>query len=109
MTVSFYNSNMPYYAPNFRSEKIEAGVLTKPIETVQKPIETVVDAFVATPNEDEKKKKMRKKAIAAGSAVLVLGAMTMILNPRGSGKFLNKLKSLQSKLDIKLQNSKNSF
>ena len=56
---SLHNSNK-YLHPAFTSEKVEAGILTKPIETVQKTIETGVDTFVGQEN-DQKKKKTRTR------------------------------------------------
>ena len=110
MSISYYNYNNTYLSPNFRADGVAPnGVLTKPIEKVQKTIETGVDTLVAKPNEDEKKKKIRKRAIATGSIVLVLGGLTMLLNPRSSGKFSQKLKLLQNKLDLKMEQSKNNF
>lgn len=102
-----YNSHK-YMHPAFMSEKVEAGILTKPIETVQKTIETGVDTFVGQ-EKDTKKKKSRKKAIIASSTVLVLGALTFALNPTSSGKILSKLKNLQASLDLKIQRSKEDF
>ena len=55
---SLYNSNK-YLHPVFTSEKVEAGILTKPIETIQKTIETGFDTFVGQEN-DQKKKKTRR-------------------------------------------------
>lgn len=110
MTVSY---NKVSFLNNGRvnEERINAGVLTAPIETVQRTVESGVDTFVNTvhKNESEEKKKTRKKAIAAGSAVLVLGGLTMILNPKGSTKMLARMKSLQNKLDIKLKHNKDNF
>ena len=104
---SLYNSNK-YLHPVFTSEKVEAGILTKPIETIQKTIETGVDTFVGQEN-DQKKKKTRTRAIIASSTVLVLGALTFGLNPTSSGKILSKLKNLQASLDLKIQRSKQDF
>ena len=44
-----------FYNTAFKADKVEAGILTKPIETVQKTTETVVDTFDKT--TDKKKKK----------------------------------------------------
>lgn len=104
---TLYNSNS-YTRPAFKSEKVEAGILTKPIETVQKTIETGVDTFVGQ-EKDAKKKKRRKRAIIASSTVLVLGALTFALNPTSSGKVISKLKNLQASLDLKIQRSKEDF
>ena len=110
MSRSYYNYNNTYLSPNFRADGVAPnGVLTKPIEKVQKTIETGVDAIIATPNENEKNKKLRKRAIAVGSAVLVLGSLTMLLNPRSSGRFNQQIKTWQRKLNVKMQQSKNNF
>ena len=77
MVVSYHNYYNPYNSLNFRADKLESGILAKPIEKVQKTIETSVDTFDKT--QDEKKKKIRNRAIAVGSTVLVLGALTMFL------------------------------
>lgn len=102
-----YNSHK-YMHPAFMSEKVEAGILTKPIETIQKTIETGVDTFVGQ-EKDTKKKKSRTKAIIASSTVLVLGALTFVFNPTSSGKILSKLKDLQASLDLKVQKNKQNF
>ena len=111
MSTAYYQNNNLYLNTNFMGGNAtqKATVLTKPIEKVQKTIETGVDAFVAQPDENEKKKKLRKRAIAVGSAVLVLGGLTMLLNPSGSGRFTQKIKSWQTKLDLKMQQSKDNF
>ena len=54
---SLHNSNK-YLHPAFTSEKVEAGFLTKPIETVQKTIETGVDTFVGQEKDLKKKKSV---------------------------------------------------
>lgn len=112
MTIGFYNSynnSSRMGLPAFKSEKIEAGVLTKPIEKVQQTIESGVDTLVKIPNEDKKKKKIKKRAIAATSAVLVLGTLTMFLNPKSSGKIIQKLKIWQNKLEVQSTKSKDNF
>ena len=111
MSIGYYNMNNAkgYSYPMFKSDKIEAGILTKPIETVQKTIETGVDTFVPTQNESKEKKKNKKRAIAATSAVLVLGTLTMFLNPKSSGKIMKKLKGIEKQLEIQAQKSKDNF
>lgn len=106
MVVNYYNNNS-YNHPYFRASNAESGILTKPIEKVQKTIESSVDTFDKT--QDEKKKKIRNRAIWVGSTVLVLGTLTMLLNPSSSGRSMKALKSLQNKLDIKMQQSKDNF
>lgn len=111
MQNSARNNQSVFMANNVANSVIAkpANTVQKTIETVQNKIETGVETIVATPNEDKEKKKRRRKAIAAGSAVLVLGGLTMLINPRSSGKLTNRLKTWQNKLDIKMQQSKDSF
>ena len=58
MTLGYYNKNS-YTTPSFKGDSLvsQKNILTKPIEKVQKTIETGVDAIIATPNENEKNKK----------------------------------------------------
>ena len=99
-----YNQVSQAYNPNFTRRKI----LSKPIEKVQETIETSIEPFI-NPNEDIAKEKRRKKAIFAGSTVWVLGALTLMLNPRSSGKITSKLKSLRGSMKTKMLQSKDSF
>jgi hypothetical protein len=103
------NNNLYYTNPSFRSDSTSFGVLRKPIETVQKTIESGVDGFVSKENDTKERKKVRKRAIAVSSTVLVLGALTMILNPRGSSKMASRIKSWQTQLDVKIKHSKDDF
>ena len=87
-----YGSN---YHTNFKAESATAP-LAKPIKIVQKQAEKAADAF--TPEiKDNKKKKVRNTAIAAGSAALVLGGVVALFNPRYSSRLMEKLKMLQNK------------
>ncbi len=92
--------------PSFNAKK---NVLTRPIEEVQTAIESGVDTFISDPNENNKKKKARKRAIAASSTVLVLGTLTLLLNPRSSGKFGERLKKAQETLGIKIKQTETGF
>ena len=83
-------------------------LINKPIEKVENVVNKTVDTFVKEP-EDEKKKKSHKTAITAGSSVFVLTALIALLNPRFSGKFVDKLKTMASKAGAKAQTNKNSF
>ena len=83
------------YHTNFRAESATAP-LAKPIEIVQKHAEKAADAF--TPEiKDNKKKKVRNTAIAAGSAALVLGGVVALFNPKFSSRLMEKLKTMQGK------------
>ena len=83
------------YHTNFRAESATAP-LAKPIEIVQKHAEKAADAF--TPEiKDNKKKKVRNTAIAAGSAALVLGGVVALSNPKFSSRLMEKLKTMQGK------------
>lgn len=97
--TTVYNSNYNAMLA-FNAKK---NILNKPIENVQTVIETGVDTFISPPNESEKKKKIKKRAIAATSSVLVLGTLTMLLNPRSSAKFGNYIKNLREKIGTKIK------
>ena len=86
------------------------NVLEKPIENVQTVIESGVDTFINNANENEKKKRIKKRAIAASSSVIVLGTLTMLLNPRSTGKINKHLNNLREKIGIKIkQQEKGTF
>lgn len=107
----YYNLNSNPHSRqniNFRAQNVVAPntPLAKPIEKVTQTLESSVDVFVP---EGEKKKKSKKRAIAVSSAVLVLGGLTLLANPKMGGKLSKKIKNLQSKLDLKAQQSKDSF
>lgn len=76
--------------------------LAKPIETVQKTIESSVDTLVS-PKESHK----ARNAIAVGSSVIVLSALVALLNPRISPKVMEKLKTLSHKAGKKADKNKN--
>ena len=97
--TTVYNSNYNSVL-SFNAKK---NILDKPIENVQTVIENGVDTFISKPNESENKKKIKKRAIAATSSVLVLGSLTMILNPRSSGKFNKYLNNLREKIGTKIK------
>ena len=110
MSVGYNKSYSENLSPGFRANPVVPNsVLTKPIEKVQQTIETGIDTFYTNPNEDKKKKKLRKRAITVGSVVLVLGGLTLLLNPKNSGKFNQKIKDLRTKFGLKMQESKDSF
>ena len=109
---NYYNFNntvgITGHQPTFKSDTI-SGV-PKPIEAVSKTIESGVDTFEKTIGVDSSKSNKRKKvAIVAGSSVLVLGGLTMLLNPRNSSKVLSNLKKWQNQFDIKMKQSKNNI
>ena len=103
--MSIHANNYINYSshPYFRGDVNTAQqIITKPIEKVDKVINNTVDTFIKEP-EDEEKKKSHKTAITAGSTVLVLSAIVALLNPKFSGKLINKLKTSSSKAGTNTQ------
>lgn len=90
MSIGFNNQILAINAP-----------LAKPIETVQKTIESSVDTLVS-PKETHK----ARNAIAVGSSVVVLSALVALLNPRISPKVMEKLKTLSHKAGKKAAKNK---
>lgn len=82
--------------------------LAKPIDTVQKSIETSVDTFVKKIDK-EKEKKSNKTAITVASSVIVVAGLVALLNPKYSSKLMTNLKNLSHNTGSKIENSKNSF
>ena len=111
MTLGLYNNYQPYRNsyPSFSSNSSGVtGFINKPIQKVESAINNTVDTFVKEP-EDEEKKKSHKTAVTAGSTVLVLSAIIALLNPKFSGKFVNKLKVLSQKAGANVKKNKNDF
>lgn len=110
MEFGLYNNpNIYSRYVNFSAVSPEAPeIIAKPIEKVETVISNTVDSFVKEP-ENEEKRKSHKAAIAAGSSVLVISSLVALLNPRFSGKFLNKLKNLSHKASINVQKNKNDI
>lgn len=105
----YTNINNPVYYPKFRGNSSDMQqLINKPITKVENVVNKTVDTFVKEP-EDEEKKKSHKTAITAGSTVFVLTGLIALLNPRFSGKFVEKLKTMSSKAGAKAQTNKNSF
>ena len=92
--------------PAFSAER--KRILTRPIQEIQTVIETGVDTFVNPKKQDEKRKKIRNRAIAASSTVLVVGGLTMLLNPRNSGKLGKKIAEMRQKLNLKINQDKSN-
>ena len=90
---------------NFREKEENAPILAKPINKVESAITNTVDTFVKQP-EDEEKKKSNKTAISVGSTVLVLTALVALLNPKFSGKLVNKMKTMSSEASAKIEKNK---
>lgn len=97
--TTVYNSNYNSML-SFNAKK---KILDKPIENVQTVLESGVDTFISKPNESEKKKKIKKRALAATSSVLVIGTLTMLLNPRSSSKINKYLNNLREKIGSKIK------
>jgi hypothetical protein len=91
---------------NFGADINPSAPLAKPIEKVQQITETVADSIITT--KDEKRKKLRRNIIAAGSSVLVLSGLVMLLNPKVSPKIVGKLKNLQSEAEKKVKTTRNN-
>lgn len=90
---------------NFREKEENAPILAKPINKVESAITNTVDTFVKQP-EDEEKKKSNKTAISVGSTVLVLTGLVALLNPKFSGKLVNKMKTMSSEASAKIEKNK---
>ena len=101
-------SNPNYSQINFRETPTPAPILAKPINTVENAISNTVDTFVKQP-EDEEKKKSNKTAITVGSTVLVLTGLVALLNPKFSGKLVNKMKTMSSEANAKLEKNKGNL
>lgn len=109
MSFGLYINPNKYQYVNFYAASPNAPeVIAKPIEKVENVITNTVDTFVKEP-QDEEKKKSHKTAIAAGSTVLVLSTLVALLNPRFSGRFLNKLKNLSHRAGINVQKNKDDI
>ena len=89
----------------FRERDPNAPILTKPINKVETAITNTVDTFVKQP-ENEEKKKSNKAAITVGSSVLVLTGLIALLNPKFSGKLVNKMKTMSSEASAKIEKNK---
>ena len=100
--------NPCYSQINFRENSAVTPILAKPINKVDTVITNTVDTFVKQP-EDEEKKKSNKAAITVGSTVLVLTGLIALLNPKFSGKLVNKMKTWSSESRAKTQKSKGNI
>lgn len=88
--------------------KEAAAPLAKPIEKVETAINNTVDTFIKQP-EDEEEKKSNKTAITVGSTVIVLTGLIALLNPKFSGKLVNRMKNMSSEANAKLEKNKGNF
>ncbi len=106
---SYYSMNNPFYSPNvsFRNTQ-NSPALPAPIEKVETTINDTVDTFVKK-SEEEERKVSNRTAVAVGSSVLVLSGLVALLNPKFSGKFINRLKSWAAKSEAKIDKNKNDF
>lgn len=101
MSFDYYNQ-IPINNIAFKGNAILPAPLAKPIETVQKTIES----FTPAGNNNENSKKTRN-AITVGSSVLVLSALVALLNPRISPKIVKKLETLSQNAREKAVVNKN--
>ncbi len=110
MAYENYNTYSQYTSPiNFRdgiTGNNTPAIISKPIKTVENAINNTVDTFVKTEEENEHKKS-HKTAIAVGSSVLVLSGIVALLNPKFSGKVINKLKMMSHRAGTKAQKNQN--
>ena len=110
---SLNNQKFPYHT-NFKGETTIADISSNKKDNSANLLTTNIiqknepDTFIKK-IEKEKEKKSTKKALAAGSAVIVAGGLIALLNPRNSSKILQKLKTWQTKNKIKLDSKKQSF
>ena len=110
---NYYSMNNSTYfkTPSFKNtQQVEEDkpVLAKPIEKVGAAVNNTVDSFVQK-SENEEKKQSNRTAITVGSSVLVLSAIVAMLNPKFSGKFINKMKTWSTKAGTKVDKNKNDF
>ncbi len=105
---SYTNASAYYTHANFCRRDKSTPILQKPIEGVENVLNTAVDTFVKPPATEEEKKS-NKRALKIGSAVIVALGLATLLNPRSSGKFVNKLKTWASQANSKAKTSKDNF
>ena len=86
---------------------MSSAPLSAPIEAVNKIIEKPLDILIEKP-VDEKSKKKRKKAITVTSSIIVLSGLIALLNPKFSGKTLDKVQKLYHEAAEKLAKNKNN-
>ena len=115
MTIEGFNSYYnQYYSQNnigFKNnqEKDKSLIIKKPVEKVENVINKTVDTFVKT-EENEEQKKGHRTAITVGSTVLVIGSLMALLNPKFSGKLINKMRKNASKANAEaVKGNKASF
>ena len=116
MTIEGFNSYYnPYYQSNIgfknnqNKNQNKSSIIDKPVEKVENVINKTVDTFVKT-EENEEKKKSHRTAITVGSTVLVIGSLMALLNPKFSGKLINKMRKNASKANAEaIKGSKGSF
>ena len=82
-----YNYGRNSYYPSFRDN---TAPLAKPIEKVENLVNNTVDTFVAEDSKTEEEKKSRHTTVKVLSTGLVLGTLLLALNPKSSGKMMNK-------------------
>ena len=98
------NLNNSHYMPVNTSFRAESSSVEKTKQTSENPIDTFVRKV-----DEEKEKKHNKKAIAVTGSVIGISLLVAILNPKVSGKLIEKLKASQLKVNSKIKTSKNDF
>lgn len=93
---------------SFKAETVSTTApLGAPIELLNKIIEKPLDVLINKPI-DEKAKKKRKRAITVASSIAVVSGLVVLLNPKFSGKMLDKIKKLHKEAIEKLKQNKDN-
>lgn len=101
MEFGYLNNLNTYYGthsnPTFDAKSV-------PAQNIEDSINKIVEKV-----DEEKNKKQNKTAIAVGSSILGLSLLVVILNPRGSSRLTEKLRSVQFDLKRRAEKSKGDF
>ena len=90
-------NNFAYgYSPSFRGD-IPSAPLAKPIKRVENLVNNTVDTFVPDESRTEEEKKSKHTAVKVVSTGLVLGTLLLMINPKSSGKMLEKFQEWSAK------------
>ncbi len=109
--------NYRLYSPNFgamasfraKQKNSVSQILTKPIDKVENVVGDAVDVFVPADKQNEEQKKSNKNAIRAGSAMLVVGGLVALLNPKFLSKWSAKLKVAAAKAGNKAKQDNSAW
>ena len=81
--------------------------LMRPTEAVQNTVQNSVDTFI-NKVEEEKNKESNKKALAVATSVTLLSGLVLLLNPKISGKLINKFRIYQHSMSQKINKNKDN-